>query len=260
MDKRMRELLSIVICTCDAYQDALGPLFTLMTRYWPQCKNYKIILNTESLGYQFDGLEITSFNLYGGKIEGLTWSKRLRDTLLKISNKYVLIYLDDYYLSRTVSNDLFEKCINFLEEHNDAAYVNVHYCPGHYKTIKEFPLLAKRSKFSRYLINAQACIWRRNFLMNVLREHETAWDFERLGSIRAMFSNCDFFTVTEPLFYYRPDLDGLSRGKWLPHTPELFAQEGISMDLSSRGVLEIGEWKAAGWNMNLWNVWRSFVK
>ncbi len=260
MEKQKQESLVIVICTCDAYQDALGPLFTLLTRYWPQCKNYKIVLNTESLDYQFDGLEITSFNLYGGKTEGITWSKRLRDTLEQISSKYVFIYLDDFYLCREVDNDMFNKCVDFLDMHENAANINVHYSPSHKRPLKDFPLLARRSRLSRYLLNLQASIWRRDCLMDCLREHESAWDLERFGSIRAMFSRRDFYTVLTPIFYYRPDLHGLSRGKWNPHTPELFNKEGIVIDFSRRGVLQVGEWTRPHWNINLQKLWRSFVK
>ena len=40
--------LTIIVNTCDKYEDAWNPFFRLMEINWPESENYKIILNTEN--------------------------------------------------------------------------------------------------------------------------------------------------------------------------------------------------------------------
>lgn len=45
---------TIVVSTCDAYRDLWPAFFALFKRYWPDCP-YKIVLNTETLDFQWPG-------------------------------------------------------------------------------------------------------------------------------------------------------------------------------------------------------------
>ena len=55
--------LTIIVCSCDAYEDLWYPYFEIFKNQWPDCK-YPIILNTESKTYSHDGLNIKCLNLY----------------------------------------------------------------------------------------------------------------------------------------------------------------------------------------------------
>lgn len=46
---------TLMICSSDAYSDLWDPFFLLLERYWPQAKNYPVILNTESKVYEKEG-------------------------------------------------------------------------------------------------------------------------------------------------------------------------------------------------------------
>ena len=55
---------TIMLCSCDAYEDLWDLFFTLLERYWPQAKNYPFILNTESKVYQREGWNIRCFQMF----------------------------------------------------------------------------------------------------------------------------------------------------------------------------------------------------
>lgn len=43
--------LTIIVNSCDKYEDAWNPFFKLMEIHWPKSDKYQIILNTENKDY-----------------------------------------------------------------------------------------------------------------------------------------------------------------------------------------------------------------
>ncbi len=259
---------SMVICTCDAYSDAWHPLFTLFERYWPELKNIPIVLNTETASYQHEGFDIVSPQLYKDHPSpaSVPWSKRLRRTLQEVVDaEVVLIYLDDFYLRSRVNADRFDVCLSYLEQDQKIANIQLFTCPLPYTPVAEYPWLLKRDKRSPYLFSLQAGLWRRDRLLHFLRDHESPWYFERWGSLRGRRYPDDFYALATidgklPILDYCPSTQGVSKGLWLPQTPELFEKEGIEIDLSARGVMPYG-WKPPrrrrNWFATARNIFRS---
>lgn len=64
--------LTIVVCSCDKYEDLWYPYFEIFKKNWSDCK-YPIVLNTESKNYYHDGLHIQcpNSNSFSGGGHGL---------------------------------------------------------------------------------------------------------------------------------------------------------------------------------------------
>lgn len=258
---------TLVICTCDAYADAWPPLFTLFRKYWPGL-DAPIVLNTETRTFEFPGYDILCPQIYKGHPNpaSVPWSRRLRETLTQaVTSDLVLIFLDDFYLRSPVNEDRLEICLRLMESDLDIANIALFPCPPPFTPTKEHPWLARRSKSAPYLFNLQAGLWRRQRLLHFLRDHESPWYFERWGSKRGRRYPDDFYGLNvederELIFNYWPSMQGLSKGMWLPKTPELFEQEGIDVDLTARGVMPLG-WRAPAarrhWLKSGWNIFRS---
>jgi hypothetical protein len=258
----------VVICSCDAYEDAWPPLFTLFDRYWPGVKDVPIVLNTETLKYQYDGFNILCPQLYKehSDIKLVPWSKRLRETLIEaVETDLVLIYLDDFYLRSPVNVERLDSCLRYMDENRNAANILLFTCPLPYTPTKKFPWLVKREKKSSYLFSLQAGLWRKDRLLEFLRDHENPWHFEGWGTIRGRRYPDDFFALVtidgkQAIFDYWPSMQGLSKSMWLPKTQELFEKEGIKINLSIRGIMPVG-WQAPrprrNWIKTAWNVFRS---
>jgi hypothetical protein len=259
---------TIVICTCDAYQDAWQPLFTLFDRYWPAIKEVPIVLNTETASYQHEGFNITCPQIYKDHPHPSTipWSKRLREILLNsVETDLVLLYLDDFYLRSPVNTERLNNCLYFIDEHKNAANIQLYTCPPPYKSTKEYPWLVKREKRAPYLFSLQAGLWRKDRLLHFLRDHESPWYFERWGTIRGRRYPDDFYAMAridgnQPIFDYVPTEQGLCGGMWRPKTKEFFEKEGIKMEFSIRGIMP-EDWQAPrvrrNWFKFAWNIFLS---
>jgi hypothetical protein len=261
---------TLVVNTCDAYEDTWDPLFTLFRRYWREL-DAPVVLNTETKSYQHDGFEIVCPQLYRGEPNpaGVPWSKRLRETLEQtVATELVMLYLDDYYLTRPVQSERLEICLQMMERDKRIASFALFSCPPPFTPLQEYPWIVKRIKklqWHGYLFNLQAGLWRTKRLLDFLRDHESPWYFERWGSLRALRYPDDFYGVVpvdgrESIFDYSPSMQGLSKGMWLPETPELFEAEGIQIDVSKRGVMP-RDWQAPpvtrNWFKTAWNISRS---
>ncbi len=261
-------ICSLVICTCDSYQDAWPPLFTLFQRYWPSVRSFPIVLNTETAVYRHDGFDIYCPRLYKAHPAPSTvpWSKRLRETLVQtVHTDLVLLYLDDFYIRSPVNTERLQVCLSLMVANPEIANVCLTPCPQPYSVTRENAWLVKRSKKSPYLFGLQAGLWRKNRLLHFLRDHESPWAFERWGTIRGRRYPDDFYGTAidngkGAIFDYCPSTQGVSRGLWLPKTKELFDSEGIAIDTSIRGMMTLG-WKPPrqrrNWLKTAWSVFRS---
>lgn len=258
---------TLLICTCDAYEDAWGPLFTLFRKYWPSL-DAPIVLNTETKNYEFPGYDIYCPQLYKGHPNPakVPWSRRLRETLRQaVTTDLVIIFLDDFYLRSPVNTDRLAICLHLIEENPQVANVALFPCPPPFTPTAKYPWLVKRAKSAPYLFNLQAGLWRRQRLIHFLRNHESPWYFERWGSIRGHRYPDDFYAIevgneSELVFDYDPTKHGLTGGRWRPETGDLFTREGIKIDLSMRGMMPVNptsqRWRR-NWPITAWNIFRS---
>ena len=90
----MAKDFTIIVNSCDKYEDTWFPFFKLMKIHWPCCDNYDIILNTETKQYTCDFMKLRTIN--GGT--SATWSERLKNILEQIDTEFVLFFLDDFFI------------------------------------------------------------------------------------------------------------------------------------------------------------------
>lgn len=174
---------SVLVCSCDSYEDIWNPFFSLLKLNWKNL-GYPVVLNTESESFSIEGLDIITYSLYE-KNKQVTWSKRLIDTLNRIDSEYVIILLDDYLLESPVNEDVLNKCIRYMDEDTEIASFNFKSQPGPNIDNVDFPGFSLRGKKAPYRTSCQSAIWRRKLLLEYLRPHESAWQFEIWGSVRS---------------------------------------------------------------------------
>lgn len=267
MDMIPNPRFTMVVCSCDSYEDTWDPFFTLLKRYWPEFSG-PVVLNTETKTYVDERFSVVCPRLYLGHPDpaSIPWSRRLRETLEQIvKTELVMLFLDDFYLRSPPNTQKLDICLQLIERDQTIANILLFSCPQPYSPTQDYPWLLKRSKKAPYIFSLQAGLWRKERLLHFLREHESPWYFERWGSLRARRYPDDFYAVAavegkQSIFDYCPSIHGLSKGLWLSQTGELFQQEGISVDLSRRGTMPIG-WKSPqrrrNWLKTGWNIFRS---
>lgn len=246
MDKN---LCSLLVTSCDSYEDSWEPFFKLFSIMWPDCE-YPIYLNTESKKFECDYLNITLLHpnaLTDKKGKPISWSNRLRQAIEKIDSKYILFFLEDFFLMSPVRSDMVSKALGYMEENSDVVIVNFYRDPHQPEIILDEFSYTKSSY--DYAVNAMSAIWRKDFLLNIIRD-ENPWDFEFFGTRR--WRRTDYKILThreefEPVFDYKikPALGyGIFQGKWLRKNPELFEKYGIEVDFEKRGFVDPPELEA----------------
>jgi len=237
---------SILVNTCDKFEDCWDPFFKLFSIYWPTYK-WKIYLNTELKEYSYPNLNIIPLkvaeSLQAGKI--LTWSECLMSALNKIEGEVILYLQEDYFIKDFVKYDTIEQYANLMHEYNDIHCIHLtdqavvaENKESNYKGL--YPVIRKQ----RYRISCQAALWRIDVLHSYLRRYENAWQFEEFGSKRSTLAKHNFYVVDNKLvklneFEIIPYIfTGIIQGKWYEEVIPLFEKNNIHIDYSKRGFVK----------------------
>ena len=105
----------------------------------------------------------------------ISWSHNLKCGLNQIEKDYALLMIDDLLLNKSVSNEYFYKIANWINSHSpDHFRLHISSKPFYFDNIAGY--INSNPIFN---IN-NACYLEKNFLLNILRNGENAWDFEIL--------------------------------------------------------------------------------
>lgn len=236
----LKDRLTILVNSCDSYEDLWNPFFTLYKKYWPE-KDVKLLLNTESKHFSFDGLQIECIHC-GQKQYGA----RIRNALLQVKTEYVLILLDDFFLRSVVDLDRIHNIIQWMDADPDIVYFNSD-CTNVYVDweVDVYPGFRRIPPGTAYTLNLQAAIWRTSELVQFWKADVSPWEWEA-------FVNAKTFWETKKKFYattdwrnaicdygYKAEGMGVYRGKWvIDDVKPLFAKENITVDFSQRGIYD----------------------
>ena len=244
-----RSRYTIVVSSCDAYSDLWEPFFKVLKDEWEGLERIPIVLNTESRSFSYEGLDITTMQLYRNGQQA-SWTERLRRTLERIDTEYILFLLDDFFMQATVKADLIDRHVKWLDSDRSVSmlcyketFASKNIKDGKYEGFERRPL------FGAYKFNCQAALWRRKRLISYLKVDENPWEWETFGNWRSFRHPFHRFYSALPgnehVFPYIYDLNGkpfggigIYRGKWfLPYIEPIFKKHDIEMDYSVRGTL-----------------------
>ncbi len=236
--------VTILVNSCDKYEDAWEPFFRLLKIHWPECENYRIILNTETKVYNCDFLDVETF--CGGK--SITWSKRLKSVLRRINSELVLFLMEDFFLKSRVDDQEFLNVVNFMLSNEDVGYISVKYKENKiYKNgcLAEGRFVPRDELPVNLRVPLIASMWNRKWLIKLIRNHETPWEFEQYAGIRSLRYKNQVLEINNNEGYcccvYNYDIDwqygvGITHGQWLPKTKELFDEYSIKVNFDNLGI------------------------
>jgi hypothetical protein len=239
----MSKDISILITSCDKFYDTWEIVTQSFEDYWPDCP-YDIFLMTNEIPYTHSKFK----NIQIGKDE--SWSINLKKALHKINSKYVLIWLDDVFLSKKVDNyhlDLIEK---FIKESN-LNFLRLRATPVPSKWNGDFGEIYQNALF--YRVSIFASIWDINILNDLLIDVESAWDFEIKGSIRSSKYDKFYCIRNEPFTY----IHGIEKGLWKIDALNWLKNREIDVDLMYRRSMtyeESKQFRSSKWKNLLLNI------
>ena len=156
------------------------------------------------------------------------FSGNIRRVLDKVKEDIFLVCCEDHIMLKPNDPELFEKCFRFVKNNSDVGFLRLTYN-------RSVPLLNKSQLFSRldkkyaYYISLQPAIWRKEYLLPLLKDGETAWDFELKGAKRAKHDNkFHSYGVNENIFNHT---NFFKKGKYYRRQYIDYAlKEGIELD------------------------------
>ncbi len=241
----LRRNLTVLVNSTDTFSDCWPPFFQLFKRYWPSCPCH-VVLNTETREHSDTELQLACSKVQASDPAGsprLAWSDCLIRCLDVVRTPLVLYLQDDYFLNGPVDQAFVAQCVDVMIE-NNVPHIRLMEVDtrARYQKTHLHPLLWEIDQRANYRVSLQAGLWGVAALRGLLRTGESAWTFERRGSVRAM-SRPDVFLCQSLDHFnhqgrypipYQPT--GIVKGKWYaPAVVELFAANGISVDYAKRG-------------------------
>jgi hypothetical protein len=234
---------SILVNTCDKFEDCWNPFFKLFKIYWPDY-NGKIYLNTEYKDYKYEDLPIIAAKVCEIKQDSsqISWSECFIRALNSIDNDVVLYLQEDYFLKDTVKAGIVEEYADLLKNNDiDCIQLTDQGTPGGTKS--QYKDLLHANIQSRDLVSCQAALWKKDVLLSILRSSESGWQFEDFGSKRARKSGFKIFVVDNAIvqldkYEIIPYIfTGVVQGRWYAPVVDLFKKHDIQMDFIKRGFL-----------------------
>jgi hypothetical protein len=171
----MKDKVTVVIGSCDAYQSLWKNFDILFNRYWQLDTTNIFVGETISLPYD------TYLNILPG--QGLPWGLRMLNALNKVSTPYVCFLLEDYYLTEPITESFIQEHIDILEQYNAHKIMfDKLYPPDVYSLTKLESDLYLFDNFSMYLNSVQPALWKTEYLKQVLQPSYSPWQFELDGN------------------------------------------------------------------------------
>ncbi len=232
------ENCTILVNSCDLYEDAWYPFFKLFEIQWPDCP-YPLVLNTETKKFNSPFIDITIFN--SGNIP---WSDRVLNALETIESEFVLFLLEDFFLMSPVKKEVFDSALSLISENEKIGVIcfNPDIDARAWKTKGSYSnYFTELKKGSIARINAVAALWRKDFFVKILKRGESPWEFEANGTKRGESCEelvlCLSDTKNMPFhFHFCVGYGyGITNKSWLPKNKQLFDKYGIEVNFENLG-------------------------
>lgn len=212
--------LGILVSTFDGAADLWGPLHEAYARYWPD-NPYRVYLSTNQLDPALGGMVALKVG------QEQSWSDNIFKSLSLLDEEYVLLTFDDLFPMARVDTRSIANYFQTLHV-NDMSYLGLHPSPKPTERID--------SRFGRvkegalYRASTVWSMWKKETLIALLDRTESAWQFERNGSVRSAGDPYYYRTYQEVIPYKNAVIKGL----WVPVVRGELVARGFRIDESAR--------------------------
>ena len=222
---------SLLVSSCDSYEDLWEPFLNTFKKNWPDCdiEKYFITENKKFIKNDFTTIKC-----------GLkkNWTDRLYYSLSSIEDDYVILMLEDFFLRSKINNEDIHYFIKYIQKY-DLSMIRLIKRPQGTCLNTKHPKLTQIHKDDLFRVSTQATIWNKKILKNLLKKNENIWEFELNGSVRSK-SLMNFFCVKNNVMTYRHHV--VERGKWFPWYAFYYSfVNKVGIDLKTRSVMGLFE-------------------
>jgi hypothetical protein len=157
--------------------------------------------------------------------------------LEEVDEEFVLLFLEDLILEQPVSTKRVAHLFNWLKGASGNC-LRMNPSPPPDGACNELVGIARKGGL--YRASTVMTLWRKSVLSALLRDDESAWEFEIRGSERSD-EFVGFYAAHDKTFSF---INTIARGKWGRRALRRVRRLGVDPDLTARGVLShMAEWK-----------------
>lgn len=171
----LREILTLVIHTCDKFSDLWDGHVSLLRQNWQDRDIRALLVTDKPTDRRFDGVEIFAAG------EGTELSRRIAAVLPHITTEYMLVTLDDYFPIYPIDTEKIAGLIDAMDA-EQLDYIRLFKRPGSKQKISGYDTLyhvdLHSKKDTHYQVNMYAGIWRKRFVELTVQQEKNAWDYE----------------------------------------------------------------------------------
>lgn len=203
----LKDKLTLLIHSCDKFSDLWPAHIKLLNQNWPDRGIRTILLTDKPRDDKFPDVEII------GAGDGKEITERIRHALPLIDTEYVLVTLDDYFVTTPIDTARIARLVEIMErEHYD--YIRLYDRPHCPLTTTGDKDIYTYTLDHDYRVNLYSGIWRKNFIERTLGSKVlNAWEFEVTLTERARLANGNCAVSHGKEF---PILDVVRKGRILP--------------------------------------------
>ena len=232
--------IAVVIAGHDKYSSAWKAMMHGLKTYWPDCP-WPIYWMTNRQPAPKGCVTVKM----GGDFNPKRWSNRMMRGLSQIPADCLLWALDDHWPAGLIDTDAL---IDFAKYIQKGLIHRIRLYPGwdHDRSSGVFrhdKRLLVMDKKSPYRASCKPSLWNKNTLLDLLKDNESPWDFERHGRKRS--AKYTFLAVKDwghfP-FVTKGDPSGdwakspLIKGRWCVSAKRYCEREGLKIDFSRHPV------------------------
>lgn len=211
----MENKVALIVLSCDKYADMWDIFFGYFFKNWPDCP-FKVYLVANKMSYAHS--RVTT--LQSG--EDLDWSSSLRKCISQITEECLFFIYEDALISKKVNTS---EISNYYKIFIDQSLNYLRLRPSPRPDIKISKNIGVIERESVYRTTLFLSFWKKPFFLDMLRDGESAWEFEVNGTVRS--KNYDGFCATyKDVFVYT---HCIIRGKWINSSYNKVINEGYSL-------------------------------
>lgn len=167
--------LAMLVLSCDKYAPVWTDFFNLRDKFWADCP-YKWYVSTESVDFVRENVEVIKCG------KDLNWAGRFRKAVQSIDADYIGLFLEDYFISDKVDQNIVAALVELMAENNittintsDVFSWIINQRKKEY--FREHLIIVP--KHLRWGITTCSTIWEKQFLLDTIGSGDySAWQFE----------------------------------------------------------------------------------
>lgn len=233
MRKGTMNTITVVVSSCDAYEECWMPWDKLQRKYWPDAR--AVIITETARGLE-PSPTAHGFMAAIVTVNNPTWTIRMREALKKISDEFIIFMCEDHFIRQEVDTERVMYALRQIKKNKKAAAFNFELTYRDVETT-EIPEFGRQLPRQIYNHSCQPSLWRRTALIRELEKVDgTAQEWELTpddGEFEYFINTgTDIINVG-----YRDGIwMGIRNGKWVQEDMvALDAKEQLNIDFSKRG-------------------------